>query len=157
MRYTSIRVLLALVAQMKLELKQSDIKITFLHGVLKEEIYMTRPEGFVAQGNKNYLCNFKKSLYMLKQSASQWYKHFDLFMVSHGYSRSHYDCCKYHKEGVNGSRVFLLLYVDDTLVASQYMANITRVKQLLNYEFDMKDLGTAQKTLGMEIIRDKSR
>ena len=46
MKYSSIRVLLALVAHLNLELVQLDLKTAFLHGDLKEEIYMTQPEGF---------------------------------------------------------------------------------------------------------------
>jgi hypothetical protein len=43
----SIRIVLALVALLDLELEQLDIKTSFLHGELDEEIYMEQPEGFV--------------------------------------------------------------------------------------------------------------
>ena len=43
MKHSSIRILLALVAQMNTELVQLDVKTTFLHGDLEEEIYMTHP------------------------------------------------------------------------------------------------------------------
>ena len=42
-KHSSIRVLLALVAQLNLELVQLDVKTSFLHGDLEEEIYMTHP------------------------------------------------------------------------------------------------------------------
>ena len=45
-RYTSIRVLLAMVAMFDMELEQLDVKTAFLHGDLEEEIYMKQPEGF---------------------------------------------------------------------------------------------------------------
>jgi hypothetical protein len=44
-----------------------DVKTTFLHGDLEEEIYMKQPEGFVLEGNKELVCMLKKSLYGLKQ------------------------------------------------------------------------------------------
>lgn len=50
MKRTSIRVVLGLVANMDLELEQMDVKNAFLHGDLKEEIYMTQPEGFEVEG-----------------------------------------------------------------------------------------------------------
>lgn len=50
MKRTSIRVVLGLVASMDLELKQMDVKNAFFHGDLKEEIYMTQPEGFEVEG-----------------------------------------------------------------------------------------------------------
>ena len=52
-RHTSIRILLAIVAAENMELEQMDVKTTFLHGELEEDIYMAQPEGFVAQGKSN--------------------------------------------------------------------------------------------------------
>lgn len=56
---------------------------------------MSQPKGFAAQGKENYACKLNKYFYGLKQSPRQWYKHFDKFMVNHGYSRSPYDCYIY--------------------------------------------------------------
>ena len=53
--------------------------------------------------------------------------------------------------------IYLLLYVDDMLVATKNKLDIARLKELLNSEFDMKDLGPAKKILGMEIYRDRAR
>ena len=63
MKHSSIRVLLALVAQLNLELVQLDVKTAFLHGDLEEEIYMTQPEGFKVDGKENMVCKLEKSLY----------------------------------------------------------------------------------------------
>jgi hypothetical protein len=43
-----------------------DVKTTFLHGDLEEEIYMKQLEGFVVKGNKELACKLNKSLYGLK-------------------------------------------------------------------------------------------
>ena len=51
-----------------------DVKTTFLHGDLEEEIYMKQPEGFVVKGKKELVCKLKKSLYGLKQSPRMWYQ-----------------------------------------------------------------------------------
>ena len=51
---------------------------------------------------------------------------------------------------------FLLLYVDDMLIAARSMKEINKLKTLLRKEFDMKDLGGAKKILGMEIHRDRA-
>ena len=89
----SIRIVLELVALLDLELEQLDVKTTFLHGDLDEEIYMGQPEGFVQHQKGRLVCKLKKSLYGMKQSPRQWYKKFDSFMVSQGYTRSEYDHC----------------------------------------------------------------
>ena len=46
----------------------TDVKTTFLHGDLEEEIYLKQPEGFAVKGKKDLVCKLNKSLYGLKQS-----------------------------------------------------------------------------------------
>ena len=94
------------------------MKTAFLHGELEEEIYMDQPEGFIVPGKENFVCKLKKFLYGLKQSPRQWYKRFDSFMLLHGFKRSDYDSCVYIKF-VDGSPIYLLLYVDDMLIAAK--------------------------------------
>ena len=115
---------------------------------------MNQPEGFVIPRKENLVHRLKKSLYGLKQSPRQWYRRFDLFMLSHGFKRSDYDSCVYLKI-VNGSAIYLLLYVDDMLSAAKEKSEIAKLKAQLNKEFEMKDLGAAMKILGMEIVRDR--
>ena len=154
-KHTSIRVLLAIVAQFDLELEQLDVKTAFLHGELEETIYMAQPEGYYVEGKEDHVCRLKKSLYGLKQSPRQWYKRFDSFMMGSGYHRSNYDSCVYFKKGSDGSFVYLLLYVDDMLIAAKNMSDVLILKKRLSKEFEMKDLGPAKKILGMEIRRDR--
>uniref|UniRef100_A0A2N9FLA5 CCHC-type domain-containing protein n=1 Tax=Fagus sylvatica TaxID=28930 RepID=A0A2N9FLA5_FAGSY len=154
-RHTSIRAVLALVADQDLELEQLDVKTAFLHGNLEEEIFMEQPEGFKQLGTENLVCRLKKSLYGLKQSPRQWYKRFDSYMIQIGYTRCEYDCCVYVRILEDGSYIFLLLYVDDMLIAAKSMCEVNRLKSLLHKEFEMKDLGAAKKILGMEIRRDR--
>ena len=154
-KHSSIRILLALVAQMDMELVQLDVKTAFLHGDLEEEIYMTQPKGFEVVGEENMVCKLEKSLYGLKQSPRQWYKRFDKFIMGLKYTRSKYDHCVYFRKLQDGSFIYLLLYVDDMLIASKSQKEIEKLKTQLNREFEMKDLGEAKKILGMEISRDR--
>ena len=84
-KMASIWTVLSIVASMDLEVEQLDIKTTFLHGDLEEEIYMQQPEGFVKKGKEHLVCRLKKSLYGLKQAPQQWYRKFDSFMTDQGY------------------------------------------------------------------------
>ena len=86
-KHTSIRVLLSLIAQLNMELKQLDVKTTFLHGDLEKIIYMSQPEGFINVRKEHLVCRLRKSLYGLKQSPRQWYKRFDTFMLQIGQER----------------------------------------------------------------------
>jgi hypothetical protein len=76
-------------------------------------------------------------------------------MVGHNYFRSQYDSCMYFKNLGNDSFIYLLLYVDDMLIAAKDISEINRLKEELHGEFEMKHLGAAKKILGIEIQRDK--
>ena len=78
-------------------------------------------------------------------------------MVKLGYTRSSYDCCVYYNRLKDDSFIYLVLYVDDMLIATKKKYDIQKLKGLLSAEFEMKDLGAARKILGMEIIRDRER
>ncbi|WVZ52997.1 hypothetical protein U9M48_003991 [Paspalum notatum var. saurae] len=154
-KHSSIRALFGIVAMHNLELEQLDVKTAFLHGDLEEEIYMDQPEGFIVPGKDNFVCKLKKSPYGLKQSPRQRYKKFDSSMIANGFKRSQYDSCVYIKF-VDGSPIYLLLYVDDMLIAAKSKVDIANLKAQLSSEFEMKDLGAAKKIIGMEISRDRN-
>ncbi|MCO5587475.1 hypothetical protein L7F22_041424 [Adiantum nelumboides] len=71
-KMTTLRCVLALVAQRDMELVQMDVKTTFLHGDLHEDIYMQQPEGFEEKSKEDLVCKLKKSLYGLKQAPREW-------------------------------------------------------------------------------------
>ena len=66
-KMSTIKLVLGMVAIENLHLEQLDVKMTFLHGDLEEDIYMIQPEEFIVQGQENLVCKLKKSLYGLKQ------------------------------------------------------------------------------------------
>ncbi|KAE8725167.1 Eukaryotic translation initiation factor 3 subunit E [Hibiscus syriacus] len=155
-RLTIVRVVLAMCVTLNLHLEQLDVKTTFLHGNLEEEIYMLQPEGFEEKEKKNLVCRLNKSLYGLKQAPMCWYKRFDSFILCLGYNRLNADPCAYFKRSGDNDFVILLLYVDDMLVAGPNKDYIEELKAQLAREFEMKDLGSANKILGMQIHRDRS-
>ena len=154
-KHDSIRALLGIMAFHDYELEQLDVKTAFLHGELEEDIYMQQLEGFTTSGKEDYVFLLKRSLYGLKLSPRQWYKRFDSFIISHDFKRSSFDSCVYFKRCNDESLLYLLLYVDDMLIATKSKEEIRIVKAHLNNEFEMKDLGAAKKILGMEIMRDR--
>ncbi|WVY97343.1 hypothetical protein V8G54_029494 [Vigna mungo] len=155
-KLNTIRSVLSIVASEGLYLEQLDVKTTFLHGDLDEEIYMHQPEGFLEERKRNMVCRLKKSLYGLKQAPRQWYKKFESFMHKEGFQKCNADHCCFFKK-YKSSYIILLLYVDDMLVAGLDMDEIRSLKQQLSKEFDMKDLGPAKRILGMQITRDKQK
>jgi hypothetical protein len=67
-RYTSIRTIISLTTSMGWILHHMDIKIVFLNGVIKEEVYIEKPQGFDIRLRETHVCRLKKALYGLKQS-----------------------------------------------------------------------------------------
>ncbi|KAL0424733.1 UNVERIFIED_CONTAM: Retrovirus-related Pol polyprotein from transposon TNT 1-94 [Sesamum radiatum] len=71
-KYTTVRIILALTAHFNWELKQMDVKTAFLHGDLEENIYMQQPDVFVDKSKPDYVCLLKKSLYMSNAGSPHW-------------------------------------------------------------------------------------
>eukprot|EP00253_Pinus_taeda_P007769 PITA_07769 len=136
--------------------EKMDVKTKFLHGDLEEEIYMKQPEGFAMKGKNELVCKLKKSLYGLKQSPRMWYQKFDIFIWGLGFTKSKADHCVYFR--LIGDRViYLVVYVDDMLLAGNDKEIIQDLKTQLSSKFDMKDIGAANYILGMEIKRDRAK
>jgi len=92
-----------------------DVNITFLHGNLEQEIYMTQLEGFAMKGKKELVCKLKKYMYGLKQSPRMWYQMFDTYILRLSFSRSksHHNM---HSKQVSDDKIYVVLYVDDMLL-----------------------------------------
>ena len=94
-----------------------------------------------------FLCKIKVSLYGMKDPI-QLYKGFDSFMLI----QSEYNHFVYFKNLENG---IFMLNVDNMLVASQNMVEITRLKARVGTIFHMKDRGEVKQILGIEVHIDR--
>ena len=149
-RFASIRLILAIVAHLNLELFQMDMKTVFLNGELDEEIYMAQPIGFVAKGQERKVCRLKCSIYGLKQSSRQWNHRFYKAILTIGFVMTNEDHCVYVKR-VDKSLLILSLYVDDILLAGNDMELINETRKWLSSVFEMKDMGVTNYVLGVRI------
>jgi hypothetical protein len=135
----SLRIIMTLVAYYDLELLQMDVKTTFLNGDLLENIYMTQSKGFTIKGKEHMGCHLRKSIYGLKQALVfkvRW-DHKEFWLQRKWEGQLHY--VKFR----NGKFIFLILYVDDILLASSDVSVLLETKRFLSSNFDMKDLGEA--------------
>ena len=153
-KHTTLRALLAIVCAENLELHQLDVKTAFLNGVLEEDIWMQQPPGFQQHGS-HYACHLKKALYGLKQAPRAWHSKLKHELEQLGFVVSAADPCLYimHR---GGAKVYVLVYVDDMLVASSSMSAVNEVKSKLKSVFDIHDLGAAHRFLGLEITRERN-
>jgi len=131
-----------LVAHYDLELHQMDVKTAFLNGDLEEDVYMDQPVGFIEEGKENMVCKLKKSIYELKQTFRQWYLKFNDTITFFGFKENIVDRYIYLK--VSGSKfIFLILYVDDILLATNDLGLLSETKKFLSNNFEMKDMSEA--------------
>ena len=84
-----------------------------------------------------------------------WYQKFDTYIWKLGYNRSNSDPCMYTRQLADESRIYLILYIDDMLVAGSNQAEIEKLKRSLHKKFAMKELGQAQHILAMRIERNR--
>nr|GEX59510.1 retrovirus-related Pol polyprotein from transposon TNT 1-94 [Tanacetum cinerariifolium] len=66
---------------------QMDVKMAFLTGPLKEEVYVSQPEGFIDPEFPNHVYRLKKALYSLKQAPRAWYDKLSSFLIEHGFTK----------------------------------------------------------------------
>jgi hypothetical protein len=107
------------------------------------------------EGKERMRCRLKKSIYGLKQASRQWYFKFDRTIRNFRFKENIEDNYVYAKFK-NGRYIFLILYVDDILLASD-VSLLLETKMFLSSKFDMKYLGEASFVLGIEIHRDRSK
>ncbi|GJQ90368.1 retrovirus-related pol polyprotein from transposon TNT 1-94 [Tanacetum coccineum] len=70
---------------------QMDVKTAFLNDILREEVYVSQPNGFVDQDNPNHVYKLKKALYGLKQAPRAWYDLLLKFLLSQEFSKGTVD------------------------------------------------------------------
>ena len=115
---------------------------------------MAQPIDFVMKGKEHMGCRLRKFIYGLKQASRQWYLKFDETIRKFVFKENDEDNCIYAKFK-SENFIFLILYVDDILLASSDVGLLLETKKFLSSNFDMKDLGEASFVLGIEIHRDR--
>jgi hypothetical protein len=150
-KINSIHLFLALDASHKWEVHQMDVKYAFLHGYLKEEIYVEQPPGYV-QNDSSLVCHLKKSLYGLKKDPRAWYAEMDTFLIATGFFRCHPDPNVYTKK-LWSHLIILVLYVDDLILTGRDSKLLNHVKTSLKKKFEMKDLGFLHYFLGLQFLQ----
>ena len=133
---------------------QLDIKTAFLNGILEEEVYIEQPAGY-KEGGPDLGCHLHKALYGLKQAPRAWHIRLTEELTEMGFVPSAADPGLYFKDTPSG-RIYLLVYVDDILIAARSKADVEQVKQVLLTKFDGQDLGEASFFLAMDIVRDRT-
>ncbi|KAL6193395.1 hypothetical protein ACLB2K_034479 [Fragaria x ananassa] len=107
-RHSTVRIILALTASSGWKLRQFDVKNTFLHGDLQEDIFMRQPQGFESLEHPDFVCKLRKFLYGLKQAPRAQNEKFTGHLPALGFKASHSDPSLFVKESVDVIVVLLL-------------------------------------------------
>ena len=141
-RLTSVRMLMQLAVQSDLVVHQMDVKTAYLNAPIDCEIYVEQPEGFEQEGenDEKLVGKLHKSLYGLKQSGRNWNNMLHEYLSNEQFEQSQVDACVYTKN-TNESKVAIIVWVDDIIIAASNAQLLNDVKSSLSREFKMKDLG----------------
>jgi hypothetical protein len=151
----TVRIILSLAAQNRWSLRQLDVSNAFLHGLLKETVFMAQPLGFVDSTLPSHVCHLQKSLYGLKQAPRAWFERFTSHLLTLGFVASVADASLFilSHESIT---VYLLLYVDDIIITGNNSTAISNIISQLSTTFELKDLGPLRYFLGLQIDYKKA-
>ena len=141
-------------------MKGLDVKTAFLYGKLDEGIYMTQPEGFVLDGQKQKVMLLKRELYGLKQAALAWWKELKAFMKKIGFVCTSSDASIFiykDKNGKKGRSVIAIIYVNDSLFIGLDKSLVDEKKQACMRHWECHDTGNVTESLGMCITQSANK
>nr|GFA87332.1 copia protein [Tanacetum cinerariifolium] len=146
----AIKIFLAYAAHKSFTVFQMDVKTVFLHGTLKEDMYVFQPEGFIDADHPSHVFKLKKALYGLKQARHAWYDELSTFLLQNHFFK-----------GTTDPKLFIRRFVDDILVVQVYVDDIifgsTHPKytqlflDLMKSRFKMSMMGKMTFFLGLQV------
>lgn len=114
-RMETVRLILALAAQMGWQVHQMDVKSAFLNGEIEEEVFVKQPNGFIVKNHEEKVLKLRKALYGLRQAPRAWNIKLDNSLLSFGFKRCTQEHAVYTKTcGID--RLIVGVYVDDLVI-----------------------------------------
>ena len=153
-RIETIRLIIALAASHGWEVHHLDVKTAFLHGDLKEEVYVKQPEGFEVKGSEEKVYRLSKALYGLKQASRAWNYKLNKILRELRFTRCSKEASLYQRKQ-NEDTLVVAVYVDDLLVTGSNLVMIYEFKNEMAAKFEMSDLRELTYYLGIEVLQHK--
>nr|GFB16861.1 retrovirus-related Pol polyprotein from transposon TNT 1-94 [Tanacetum cinerariifolium] len=149
-RMEAIRILLAYVAHKSFTVFQMDVKTAFLHGTLKEDVYVCQPEGFIDADHPSHVYKLKKALYGLKQAPRAWYDELSKFLLQNHYFKGTIDPTLFIRR-FHDDILVVQVYVDDIIFGSTHPRYIQLFSDLMKSRFEMSMMGEMTFFLGLQV------
>ena len=150
----TLRMVIAVAAHEKLEMRQFDIRTAFLNGELAEEVYIRAPAGAPGLANQGRVLRLRRALYGLRQAGRAWNKRLEAELRAKGFTQSTADPSLWILRSESGA-VLAMFYVDDGFVAARTAAEADALVDLVGSMFAIRKLGEPTDFLGIEISRDR--
>ncbi|GJU22045.1 retrovirus-related pol polyprotein from transposon TNT 1-94 [Tanacetum coccineum] len=149
-RLEAVRMFIAYAAHKNITIFQMDVKTAFLNGPLKEEVYVSQPEGFIDPEFPDHVYRLKKALYGLKQAPRAWYDKLSSFLIEHGFTKGIIDPTLFTRR--HGEDILLVqVYVDDIIFGSTNPDFSKRFANLMKNNFEMSMMGELKFFLGLQV------
>nr|GEU62743.1 retrovirus-related Pol polyprotein from transposon TNT 1-94 [Tanacetum cinerariifolium] len=151
----AIRIFLAYVAHKGFTVYQMDVKTAFLHGSVKEDVYVCQPKGFIDVDHLNHVYKLKKALYGLKQAPRAWYDELSTFFLQNGFSKGIIDLTSFTRH-FDDDIVVVQVYVDDIIFGSTDPRYATLFSNIMKSRFKMSMMGEMTFLLGLQVNQSPS-
>nr|GEV28652.1 hypothetical protein [Tanacetum cinerariifolium] len=134
---------------------QMDVKTAFLHGSLKEDVYVCQPEGFIDFNHPSHVYKLKKELYGLKQASRAWYDELSTFLLQNGFSKCIIDPTLFTRL-FDDDILVVQVYVDDIIFGLTNLRYATLFSDLMKSRFEMSMMRETTFFLGLQVNQSPS-
>ncbi|GKA83898.1 retrovirus-related pol polyprotein from transposon TNT 1-94 [Tanacetum coccineum] len=154
-RMEAIMIFLAYVAQKSFITFQMDVKTSFLHGTLKEEVYVCQPEGFIDADNPSHVYKLKKALYGLKQAPRAWYDKLSKFLQQNQFNKRTIDLTLFIR-CFDDNILVVQVYIDYIIFGSTNPIYTQLFADLMKSRFKISMMGEMTFFLGLQVNQSPS-
>ncbi|GJY57380.1 retrovirus-related pol polyprotein from transposon TNT 1-94 [Tanacetum coccineum] len=127
-----------------------DVKTAFLHGTLKEDVYVCQPEGFIDADNPSHVYKLKNALYGLKQAPRAWYDELSTFLLQNHFFKGTIDPTLFIRR-FDDDILVVQVYVDDIIFGSTHPRYTQLFSDLMKSRFEMSMMGEMTFFLGLQV------
>nr|GEU94183.1 retrovirus-related Pol polyprotein from transposon TNT 1-94 [Tanacetum cinerariifolium] len=149
-RMEAIRIFLAYAEHKSFSVFQMDVKTVFLHGSLKEDVYVCQPEGFIDADHPGHVYKLKKALYGLKLAPRAWYDEFSMFLLRNHFFKGTIDLTLFIRR-FHEDILVVQVYADDIIFGSTHPRYIHLFSDLMKSSFEMSMMGEMTFFLGLQV------
>jgi hypothetical protein len=149
-RLESIRILIAYATYHGFKLYQMDVKSAFLHGPIKEEVYVEQPPSFEDSEYPSHVYKLSKALYGLKQASRAWYECLRDFLITNGFNVGKADPTLFTKT-IDKEFFICQIYIDDIIFGSTNKSSCEEFNRIMIQKFEMSMMGELKYFLGFQI------